>query len=732
MQDNTNNAKKKKKKEKRFFGLPLELLLVMAIFVAVGFYIQRQAATLMYAERNFWKDVQGRFRNDSIRVPATRGKLLSCDGRVMVATLPEYILAMDFVVDEKDSTIRAELRAWRDSALKKDMDSLTQGLAAIFPEHDAAWFRNRIEEGKKINHRYWNLLEGKKATYLQMVECSKLPYLRAGQNRAGFVAIANEHRIKVYGSLADRTLGGVYENTNVGWTGLEKCYDSILRGVDGYSHKEKVRNKYLTFIDVKPQNGHDLMTTIDIRMQDIVEKALRDKMTELELDHTARGAKITDGVAILMEVATGDVKAIVSLTKVPAPDTKNGFIFREETNLALNALWEPGSTFKTGSMMVAMEHGYVTPDTYVDCEGGPDGPGKGKKLMHGRLMTDHKRGGYGELTVSQVLEQSSNIGVSKIIDQYYYDNPERYVEALHNMGVGIPLGMPMGTNPRVRMPEKNPNGRGYSNWSKTTLPWMSIGYECALPPISTLAFYNAIANNGKFVRPRFVKAELENGQVVREFPVEVIKEKICSDQTIKNIQLILERVVSRGLGSKAGNPYFKVSGKTGTAQRAVNKSYAGRNYMVSFCGFFPSDAPKYSCIVCITEKTPFPSGGGHCGPVFSTISRLVMNDGTGRDIHLSGDSTSVPTPTIAIGDISETREVMRQMKMDSSPANTSEREEEEPGTVPDVTGMGAKDAVERLQAMGLKVKLYGQGHVTEQTVRPGTKAEGQTIALNLE
>ena len=729
MQDDNNSTKKKKKKEKRIFGLPLEMLVVMVIFVAVGLYIQRKAAELIFVQQDYWKTVQSTFRSDSIRVPATRGKLLSCDGRVMVASLPEYRLAMDFVVVDKDTSARNKLQAWRDSALVADMDSLCQGLAAIFPERDAQWFKERIAEGKRKKSRSWDILRGKRASYLQKVACERLPYLRTGRLKSGFICEPNQHRVKVYGSLASRTLGGVARDSNAGKTGLEKCYDSILRGVDGYSHREKVRNKFLTTVDVKPKNGHDLLTTIDIRMQDIVEKALRDKLTSLELDPTFRGAKISDGVAILMEVATGDIKAIVNLSKVPSATNKNGFIFREETNNALNALWEPGSTFKTGSMMVAMEHGHVTPDTYVDCEGGPNGPGHGVKLMHGRRMTDHKRGGYGELTVSQVLEQSSNIGVSKIIDKYYYEEPEKYVEALHSMGVGIPLGMPMGTDPIVRMPRKTPNGRGYTNWSKTTLPWMSIGYECQLPPISTLAFYNAIANNGKFVRPRFVKAELENGNVVRVFPTEVIKEKICSDKTIKNIQMILERVVSRGLGSKAGNPNFKVSGKTGTAQRVVNGSYAGRNYMVTFCGFFPSDAPKYSCIVCITEQTPFPSGGGHCGPVFSTISRLVMNDGSGRDIHLAGDSTSVLTPTVATGDITETNEVMKQMKVNFTLADSAKTE---PGTVPNVTGMGARDAVTRLQAQGLKVRLHGQGHVTEQSVSPGTRAEGQTVTLNLK
>ncbi len=734
----TKKNKKDKGKERTLLGMPVVMIIVLVIFVIAGGFIQERAFTLTFVEHDYWESVQKRFQNDSIRVPAARGNLLSCDGRVMVTSLPEYRLAMDFVVVDKDSAAQAKAQAWRDSMFTTKLDSIVKGLARIFPDYTEQQFRERLLKGKARGARWWRIYP-RKATYLQLVEVKKLPLFRESSLRSGFTYEADLNRKKIYGQdIAGRTLGDVYPDSNAAKAGLELCYDSILRGKDGYSHKQKVRDRFLSFVDVEPQDGHDLQTTIDIRMQDIAVKALKDKLYEID------GAK--KGVAIVMEVATGDIKAMVSLTKLP-DSSPRGYGFYEAQNDAINALWEPGSTFKTGSMMVAMEDGYITPDTRMDCE-------HGVYKMHGRNMTDHNKhkGGYGELTVTQILGQSSNIGVSKIIDKYYHDQPEKYVQGLYNIGVGIPLGMPMGANPRVRMPKKE--GRQYTNWSKTALAWMSIGYESQVAPISTLAFYNAIANNGRMMRPRFVKAELENGRVVREFPTVVIKEKICSDKTLHNIQTILEKVVSEGLGKKAGNKHFHVSGKTGTAQVAENGSYAGRNYMVTFCGYYPSEAPKYSTIVCIYEHTAFPSGGGQCGPVFRKISQLVMNDGAGREPNLASDSTSLWQPTVAAGNLAETRQLLRMMDVPwreqsdslttawgSVESDTSDQRRlllhsvalTDNRKVPNVMGMGARDAVLALQQAGLKVKMHGQGRVNEQSIPAGTDAQaGQVVTLSMK
>ncbi len=713
-------------------GNKLKLWTLFALFLIGGLYILGTAAYAMVVKVDYWTKVKDKFTHDSIVIPAKRGNILSSDGKIMVTTVPAYYIMLDFVVIDKDSAQRAAAQQWRDSALARDIDSISAGLAHIFPEKSAEWFKARILEGKRRGSHAWRLYPGRLVTYEEFLKCKKLPLLRESFARGGFHFENKTQRKKLYGSLAWRTLGDLYSDSDAAKSGLEWCYDTLLRGKNGYSHKSKVRNKWLMFMDEEPVNGHDLVSTIDVRMQDITEKALLDKLSEPELSQTTEKA-----VAILMEVATGDIKALVSLTH-----TSSGF--REIQNDAINALWEPGSTFKTGSMMVAMEDGYVTPTTRMDCEGGVYN-------MHGRMMRDHnwRHGGFKELTVTEILGQSSNIGVSKIIDKYYHDNPEKYVEGLYKVGVGIKYDLTMGADPKVRMPIRE--GRHYQNWSPTTLAWMSIGYEVQLTPLNTLTFYNAIANNGKMVRPRFATMEMDRGNVVREFPVEVIKEQICSKQTLTNIQMILEKVVSEGLGRKAGNKKFKVSGKTGTAQVAENGSYAAHKYMVTFCGYFPSEAPKYSCIVCIYKRGLPASGGGQCGPVFSKISQQVMYEGAGRgqDASLVSDSTSVFVPQVACGNMGETRQLLSMMEvpwqeegrdawgsveMDSSTHELKiTGREVETNTVPNVVGMGARDAVYALQDAGLTVRVEGTGRVRKQSLAAGTEsARGKTIVINLK
>ncbi len=711
-------------------GNKLKLWTIFALFTITGVYIVGKAANLMLNEADYWRIVEDKFTNDSLSIPAMRGNILSSDGKIMVASVPEYRLLMDFVVIEKDSLVRERAQHWRDSALLRDIDSIATGLAAIFPDKDAAWFRERILQGKKKGSHSWRIYP-KWVTYTQYQECKKLPLLRESIYKGGFHVAESMQRKKLYGSLASRTLGDVYRDSDAAKSGLEWCYDTLLRGRNGYAHSTKVRNKGLKFVDLEPLNGHDLVSTIDVGMQDITEKALLDKINEDGLRETTEKA-----VAILMEVATGDIKALVSLTRV-------GDTFMEIQNDAINALWEPGSTFKTGSMMVAIEDGYIDTSTVMYCEGGVYD-------MHGRPMRDHnwRKGGYGDLTVTQILGQSSNIGVSKLIDKYYHDQPEKYVQGLNRIGVGIPLGLTMGADPKVRMPQKK--GKQYTNWSNTALAWMSIGYEAQVTPLNTLTFYNAIANNGKMVRPRFAKAEMENGRVVREFPVEVIRERICSPATLGKIQAVLEQVVSKGLGKQAGNRKFRVSGKTGTAQVAENGSYASHKYMVTFCGYFPSEAPMYSCIVCIYKRGTPASGGGQCGPVFSRISQLVMNQGNEREVSEASDSTSIFVPQVAAGNMDDTRQLLGMMNLPWLERNAGDGvwgsvdidsathrlslvgRTVATDAVPDVVGMGARDAVFALQEAGMRVRVSGTGRVVSQSVAAGTRGvQGKTVVIKM-
>ena len=410
-------------------------------------------------------------------------------------------------------------------------------------------------------------------------------------------------------------------------------------------------------------------------------------------------------------------------------------------------MMEPGSTFKTASIMVALEDKYITPDQNVDT-------GNGVYNMHGRPMKDHNwhRGGYGVINTTQVLMYSSNIGVSRLVDENYHKNPGKFVEGLYKLGIATPLNLDIpgaAKKPNIRKPNKD-------NWSKTALAWMSIGYETQVPPMNTLAFYNAIANNGKMVKPRFVKSIVKDGEVVQDIPVEVLNPAIASPKTIEQIQMILEKVVSEGLGKKAGSKQFLVSGKTGTAQVSQGKGgykSGTMQYLVSFCGYFPSDAPKYSCIVAI-QKSGLPASGGlMAGSVFSEIAERVFAKHLALDIKEAKDSTAILTPDVKHGDLVAAHYVLD--KIDIEPNKNSDTwDEDKPiwgnikhtpnadislipkeineKRIPNVVGMGAKDAVYLLESLGLKVQLAGMGKVRSQSIMAGnTLHKGKTIHLRL-
>ena len=683
--------------------------ILIVMLVGALYILGRTIYTMLPPESDYWKEV-GR-NSKTATIPANRGNILSCDRQVLSGTVPKYALYMDFAVSDPDSVSKEKTIAFRDSAFCVDLDSIAEGLARIFPDRDEQWFRQRLLQGKKRGKYSWRIYP-KLATYVQYRACKELPFLRESMYRSGFHADEMLLRLKPYGGLASRTIGELYNDTSSRpKCGLELSFDSILSGRPGTKHYITMRNRKVPVVDTPAENGHDLLTTIDINIQDFADRTLRSKLKEELVNGEI-------GVAVVMEVKTGDVKAIVNLTRGQDGE------YYEMKNNAVSDLWEPGSTFKTASIMVALEDGKIDLNKTVDCA-------PGIVNMHGRKMKDHNwhRGGYGVLKVEDILGQSSNIGVSKIIDEAYGSNPAAFVDGLHREGVGIPLDLPFVGKGEPRVPSPRDKAR---YWSKPDLPWMSIGYVTMLPPISTLTFYNAIANGGKMVRPRFVKAELKDGMVVREFPTEVIKERICKPSTLRDIQYCLEHVVSGGLGRKAGNggKLFKVSGKTGTAQFSENGSYAGRKYMVSFCGYFPSDDPKYSCIVCIKKHGLPASGGGQCGPVFSEISQYIMSRDSMRNAVAAADTNSVFVPEVTRGSRERAEAIVEGMGLTDKHLNTEEPDTLPLNLVPDVLGMGVKDAVYTLQKRGLRVRINGRGPIVKQDVAPGSPAtKGKTITL---
>lgn len=706
---------------------------VVLVMSVIGVLIIAKGAIIMFAERQYWQDVADRFVKENVTIKPNRGNILSADGKLMASSLPEYKIFMDFMTGERDEKRRKKEQHRKDSVWNANLDSICIGLNQIFPEYSVATFKAHLKKGRKMKSRNYNILpnRSRRISYIQYKEAKRLPVFKMNKYKGGFHEQIFNQRKKPFGSLAARTLGDLYADTAQGAkNGIELAFDTLLKGRNGITHRQKVMNKYLNIVDLPPIDGCDIISTIDVDMQDICEKALVDKLKELDA---------SVGVAILMEVQTGEVKAIVNMTK--AGDGN----YYEMRNNAISDMLEPGSTFKTASIMVALEDGKITPDTEVDT-------GNGVMNMYGSKMKDHNwhRGGYGKINVTRILEVSSNVGVSYLIDKYYKDDPQKYVDGLKRMSIDQPL--------HLQIPgEGKPNIKGPKEryFAKTTLPWMSIGYETQLPPLNTLTFYNAIANNGVMVRPKFVKAAVKDGEVVKEYPTEIINPKICSDHTLTQIREILRKVVSEGLAKPAGSKQFSVSGKTGTAQISQGAAgyKAGRtHYLVSFCGYFPSEAPKYSCIVAI-QKSGLPASGGlMAGSVFSKIAERVYAKNLRFDLSNAIDSTTNVIPPVKAGDLSEASYVLNSLNVPVQGDATAEQksgsvwghtqaapsavilqsQEMPTKTVPSVIGMGAKDAVYLLEKEGLKVRISGVGRVKRQSIAGGSRVvKGQTILLTM-
>lgn len=731
-----------KKVMPRYSAIVIVMTLLATAVVGKTLYI-------MTAEHGYWKEVAARVKRDSVSVKPNRGNILSCDGRLMASSLPEFKLFIDF---------QALSEAGNDSLWEENLDTICHSLSQIFPEKTAADFRKHLEEGRhqiqkdgKKGARHWAIWKPR-VDFNTFSEVRRLPVLNMPFNsesnngefivrasfKSGFSVEEYNARQRPFGSAAGRTIGTMYGSKDSARFGLELSYDSILRGENGIIHRRKVLNKWLDIMDTPPVDGADIVTTIDVSIQDLAERAVID---ELKLING------NVGVAIVMEVATGDIKAIVNMEKCVDGE------YREIKNHAVSDLLEPGSVFKTASIMVCLDEGKCDTTKRVETGGGV-------WPMYGRQMKDHnwRRGGYGTLTLPQTLHVSSNIGVSRIVDEYYHNTPEQFVEAIYRTGLADDLQIPlMGSSPaRIRMPKKDKTGRHWANWSNTALPWMSIGYETQVPPISTLTFYNAIANDGKMMKPRFVKQVMKNGEVIAEYPPVVLREHIAKPQTIKKMQTILEQVVSMGLGKKAGSKSFKVAGKTGTAQisHGTGGYHSGTmQYLLSFAGFFPADAPRYSCIVCIQKSGLPASGGGMSGVVFHNIAEGILAQNLKLDVKDARDSTSILIPDVKDGNLASADYVLSHLGFSANwtgsadgktPWGKAQAEgkkqialnqqgEGNRGKMPDVQGMGARDAVYLIESRGVRVRLKGRGRVTRQSLPAGHEIKkGDICELILE
>ena len=692
---------------------------IAVVLTLIGFAVVGKAMYIMTAKKDYWTQVASRLKRDSVVVKPNRGNILSCDGQLMASSIPEYKVYMDYQAGAEDSVGKHK----RDSIWEAEIDTICHGLNQIFPQKTAAEFKAHLLEGKHkvmkngtVGARHWPIWP-RRIDYNTFCEVHELPIFKEKLYKGGFHWETYNSRRKPFGTLAQRTIGEMFGAKDSAKNGLELSLDTLLRGKNGLMHRRKILSKYLDIPVLSPIDGVDVVTTIDVGMQDLAERALVDELKEINGEM---------GVAILMEVKTGDVKAIVNMTR-----GQDGNYY-EMVNNAISYRCEPGSVFKVASFLVALDDGVI--DTTMTIP-----TGCGVMEMHGRPMKDHnwRRGGYGTINVARALEVSSNIGVSYLIDKYYGRNPRKYVEGLYRIGIHEDLKLPLVGyhTPMIRMPDTKTTDRA-KYWSKTTLPWMSIGYETQIAPINTVAFYNAIANDGKMMQPRFIKQLVKNGEVIKEFEPVVLKQQIAKPQTIKTMQTILEHVVSQGLGKKAGSRSFKVAGKTGTAQVAdqFGSYHSGvTRYWLSFAGFFPADNPRYTCIVCLKKSGLPASGGGMSGVVFHHIAEGVMAQNLKRSVDAARDASSVMTPDVKRGDNSAANLVLASLKTKASANSSTNYRETSKHMVPDVTGMGAKDAVYLLESRHVKARVKGRGKVKSQSIHAGTTVkQGMVCELVLD
>ncbi|MDR0698776.1 MAG: PASTA domain-containing protein [Tannerella sp.] len=715
------------KDEDIFFRYTIITVLLGLVAIAILF----SAFKIGVKEKREWLKVADKLKKPNLLVNPTRGNIYSDDDRIMATSAPQYYMYMDFAAEgfARDSFLNSKYNS---------VDSLAYYLSRKMKNRTPADYKAHLLKGLKSKGRQYPIYEGR-VSYTDLKEIKTFPFLRFHRNRNGFYTKEMMQRQKPFGMLASRTIGDIYneiDSTGVtkGKNGLELKYDSLLRGVAGLTSVQRIGGRWTNVVEVDPEDGMDIRSTIDINIQDLVEKALMEKLKEIDADA---------GTAVVMEVRTGEIKAITNMGRV-GPGR-----FAETMNHAVADVMEPGSTFKIASMMVAIEDGVVEPETPVDV-------GKGVYVYANRNITDHNahHGGYGMITAEKSIWYSSNVGIAKIIMKGYGKNPEKFVDGLHRVGMDADLnvGIPGAGKAKLRWP-------GDKYWSKTSLPWMSFGYEVQIPPIQTLTFFNAIANNGKMVRPMFVKDIMKNGKAVRHFEAEVVIPKICSERTLKIIQDMLYNVVNyrdlsserrNGTGGPARSDVITIAGKTGTAQIASGGMYRTSGHNISFCGYFPYEAPLYSCIVVISRpRTGVPSGGSMCGTVVKEIAEKVYANCTVFDMkEVSDDSSKVIRPAVKNGDYAALKNVTDKLKIklntteevDSKYVTTQENNKgivlkELPLTgslVPDVVGMGAKDAVYVLENRGLRVSLSGKGVVVSQSIKKGGKVTpGQTVVLTL-
>lgn len=641
-------------------------------------------------------------RIDSIE--PSRGRILADDYSDLVTSVPLYNCYIDLTV--------------MDNELSQEIDSLAWHLAQLFPNKTKQQWETDLRMEREHKNRYFPL--AKKVKHDVVKQLRSFPILREKKYKGGYIEEKFMKREMPYGELAQRTLG--YKREGAKPVGLEGGFDYYLTGEYGLVNKQWVNNSWKPIGSEylkDPVDGADIVTSINIDIQDVAENELRKQLENQNAAH---------GTVVLMEVETGFVKAIANLTR--GEDGK----YYESFNHAVATRSDPGSTFKLASLMALLEDKKVNISDTVGAYG--------TYQFYNLTVKDHDEGGYGRISIQQAFEKSSNV-FSKIVNDAYSKDPQQFIDRIRSFGLGDTLGLDISGEPMPLV--KN---EGQTGWSGFTLPQMAIGYEVELTPMQILAFYNAVANNGELVKPQFVKEIRKEGHTLKTFDKVVLREKICSDETLEKLKICLEGVVERGTGSGLKTANLHIAGKTGTAQLVnANLGYEGAGYLASFAGYFPAEKPKYSCIVSIAGPTKNIYGAEVSGTVFAAIANKVFSSSMEYHPNYNGLNRVATVPRVKSGYANDAVTVLKKLGVAYSDQSQSqnwivsnldqnkltlEPRYVDKNHVPNLFGMPLNDAVFLCENAGLRVQVTGNGRVIAQSLTAGDVfVKGQTIKLVL-
>lgn len=691
---------------KKSILLRVRVAFLFVLLFAIAVVVKINHIQMVQGEK--WVTMGEQISFDYKKVKATRGNIYSDNGSLLATSLPFYKVAFDATLPNE-------------KIFDAGVDSLARKLSAFYKDKPYLEYKRMLIDARKAGKQYI-IINRKQIGYQDKKMMAEWPIFREGRLRGGVIFEKVDVRYRPFANLSRRTIGFVNENEK--GAGLEYSFNDQLSGQDGYAYYQKIAGGVWKPVfdreNIKATNGLDLQTTIDINLQDVAETALHKAMRQHNAD---------DGLVVVMEVKTGAVKAIANLSS----DGKGNFY--EKFNFAAGGLFEPGSTFKLITMMALLEDSNIELTDSIDT-------GNGEHMFYKNRVRDHEEGGLGKITIREAFEHSSNVAMAKLADKNFGTRPQKFMDHVERLKIHQPLGIQISGEPQPKF--KWPGQKG---WSGISLPWMAYGYGIEITPLHTLTMYNAVANNGKMIKPVFVESVKRADSEKENFSTEVIVGKICSGKTLNKLKMMLEGVVENGTAKGIRGTHYRIAGKTGTAQILENGRYT-KKYITSFVGYFPAHEPKYSAIVLIKNPRGWHQYGSNvAAPVFKEIADNIFS----RDInlHLAMEKKYVEPgifPVIRAGNQEELTMLCNELGI----SNHSSSEEDwvrtsikgnsinwrkntiGQGIVPDVQGMTFRDALYLLEQSGLTVIYEGKGRVVSQSLTAGRKVlKGDRIYIQL-